>query len=108
MNGADPAQDLGGVQCPDAAELSEGAARRFDGGLDVAGGFGDATVQLADLGDEVHGQAAQRLERGLAGPDRAQDLSGAIGGQTTRSSCGCEVGEQHVRVLAFGDISITD
>ena len=38
-------QDLGGVQRSDTAELGQGGARRFEGGLDVAGGFGDPTVE---------------------------------------------------------------
>jgi hypothetical protein len=51
-----------------------------------AGGFGDATVECPDLGDEVSGQAAQRLEGGLAGPDLAQDVRGPVSRQTARSS----------------------
>jgi hypothetical protein len=63
-----PRQDLGGVQCPDAAELGQGAPRRIDSRLNVARWFGDATVECADLSDEVHGQP-----RGLTA-DRAADI----------------------------------
>jgi hypothetical protein len=69
----------------------------FDGGFDVGGGFGDTTIECTDLGDEVGGQAAQRLERGLAGPDLAQDVRGAVRRQTTRCSWGCEVGQQDMQ-----------
>ena len=71
----------------------------FDGGLDVGGGFGDAAVELADLGDEVDSQAAQRLDCGVAGAYLAQHVSGAISGQATRGARGCEVGEQHVQAI---------
>ena len=84
--GADAGHDIGGIDDPDAAELGQGGSRRFDGGCDVAGGFGDATVECPDLGDEVSGQVAQRLEGGLAGPDLAQDVRGPVSRQTARSS----------------------
>ena len=61
MNGADSGHDFGGVEDPDSGELGQGGSGCFDGSCDVAGGFGDATVECADLGDEVSGQAAQRL-----------------------------------------------
>jgi hypothetical protein len=67
MNRADASQNLGGVHRPDAAKFGQCAPRCIDGGFDVAGGFGDTTVELADLGDEVDSQAAQRLDCGIAG-----------------------------------------
>ena len=70
-----------------------------DGGLDVGGGLGDAAVQLADLGDEIHGEAAQRFAGGVAGPAAAQELGGVIGGQVTPGTAGDEVGEHHVQAV---------
>ena len=55
--------------------------------------------RVPDLGDEVDSQAAQRLDCGIAGPYLAQDVSGAISGQTARGARGCEVGEQHVQAI---------
>jgi hypothetical protein len=51
---------------------------------------------MADLGDEVDSEAAQRLGCRVAGPYLAQDVGGTVGGQTTRGTRGCEVCEEHV------------
>jgi hypothetical protein len=91
MDSADAGHDVGGVEVPDSAEFGQGGSGRFDGGCDIDGGFGDTSVECADLGDEVSGQAAQRLRRGPAGPDLAQDIRRAVRRQTTRSSRPCPV-----------------
>jgi hypothetical protein len=44
--------------------------------VDLGGGLGDAPVQLAYLGDEVHGEAAQGFAGDVAGTDPAQELGG--------------------------------
>ncbi len=50
--------DLGGVEDPDTVKLRQGGPDDLDGGIDVGGGFGNPTVECADLGDKVSGQAA--------------------------------------------------
>jgi hypothetical protein len=50
-------------------------------------------VQLADLRDQVGGEAAQRLAGGIAGPDPAQELGGPLGGEVTLGAGRDEVGE---------------
>jgi hypothetical protein len=99
VHGVDASQDLGGVEGTDAAELGQGAARCVDGCFDIAGGFGDAAIELADLGDKVDSEAAQRLGCMVAGPYLAQDVGGAGCGQTTRGTRGCEMGEQHMQAV---------
>ena len=70
-------------QSTDAAQFGESCAGGGDGGLDVGGGLGDAAVQSAYLGDEVHMEAAQGLVGGIAGTDSAEELGGSLGREVT-------------------------
>jgi hypothetical protein len=48
----DSAEDLAGVDRPDAVELGECAARGRDGRLGIAGCFGDAAIERTDFTDK--------------------------------------------------------
>jgi hypothetical protein len=69
------------------------------GGLDVGGGLGDAPVQLAYLGDQVHGEAAQGLAGGIAGTDPAKELGGPLGREVTLRTGRDEVGEHDMEAV---------
>lgn len=62
----DPAEDLARGQGTDATQVGQGATGGVGGGLNIAGGLDDSSVELAYLGDEVDGEAAQ----GFAGGQR--------------------------------------
>ncbi len=62
LDGSDTAEDFARGQVADATQLGKG-------GLDVGGGLGDSAVQVAYLGDEADGEAAQGFAGGIAGPD---------------------------------------
>ncbi len=49
---AHPAEDRARGQRADTEQLGEGGPGCGDGGVDVGGGFGDAPVQVAYLGDQ--------------------------------------------------------
>lgn len=56
-------------------------------------------VQLAYLGDEVGGKAAQGFAGGIAGTDPAKELSGPVGGEVTLGTGGDEAGEPNVEAV---------
>ncbi|MCA1694170.1 MAG: hypothetical protein LC749_05245 [Actinobacteria bacterium] len=62
---ADPGEDLAGRQVPDP-QLGQGAAVGRDGRGDLGGGRGDASVEPADLGDQVTGQTTPAPPAGKA------------------------------------------
>ena len=99
IDGADPAQDLARGQGTDTAQLGESGAGGGDGGLDVGGGLGDASVQLACLRDQVGGEAAQGFAGGIAGTDTAKELGGPLGGEVTLRTGRDEVGEHDMEAV---------
>lgn len=58
---ARPGEDLASQWDADAVELGQGAPGGRDGRCDVLIGGGDASIQVADLGDQVGGQSSQGL-----------------------------------------------
>ena len=98
---ADPAEDLAGGQRADTEQLGQGGARMSVTAVgDVGGGFGDAAVQVAYLGDEVHGEAAQGLAGGIAGSDPAEEFGGLARRSRSRLCAGGdEVGEHDVEAV---------
>ena len=61
------ARILAAVRRADSAQLGQCAAGCAEDGIDVGGGFGDAAVEVADLGHEGDGQAAWRRGGRVAG-----------------------------------------
>jgi hypothetical protein len=64
---AHPGEDLAGHQGADAVKLGQGAPGGRDSRGDVLIGGGDASIQAADLADQVGGQPAQGLLQRLLG-----------------------------------------
>ena len=59
MHVPDPGEDLPGVQVTDSAQPGEGAAAGLHGVGDLSVRDADAPVEVANLGDELGGQATQ-------------------------------------------------
>jgi len=98
-DGTHPAEDRARSQGADTGQFGEGGARRGDGGLDVGGGFGDAPVQVAYLGDQVRGQASQGLAGGIAWTGSTQKLGGLVGGELTLRPGRDEIGEHDMEAV---------
>jgi len=56
----------------------------------------DAPVEVADLGDELGGQATQGARGDAAGSHRAQQLGCGVGGELAGRTGGEQLGEQRV------------
>ena len=90
---------LPAVNAADTAQLGEGGAGGGNGGLDVGGGFGDAAVQVAYLGDEIGGEAPQGFAGCIAGTGSAQEVGGPVGCEFTVGAGRGEVGEHNVEAV---------
>jgi len=93
------AEDFARSQDTDTGQLGEGGAGCGDDGLDVGGGFSDAPVQVAYLGDEVHREAAQGLAGRVAGTGSAQKLGGLGSGELTLRAGRDEAGEHDMEAV---------
>jgi len=92
----DPGEDFPRGQIADAAQLGQGGGALGDGGADVGGGGGDTPVQVANLGDELGGQPAQRAWPARAGAHGAQQPRGSVGVELSWRAAGQQLGQQHV------------
>jgi len=89
-DGPDPGEDLACQLGADAVELGERAPGLGDRGGDVLAGRADASIQAADLGDEVGGQSPQCALQRRVRADPAQQLRRDVGGQALRGAGGNE------------------